>query len=333
MPLVRRYLIHRWFLLTLMILLVSGIWFSDMLEPLAEIRELRYGVVAAVLFLMALPLQASVMGRTVWPPLAPGLGVAVNYGLLPMFAWVIARGLGWINGDLAAGLLVAAATPCTLASAAVWTRRAGGNDAVAMLVTVLTNLSCFIVTPLWIFSLTGARTSSLSMTAMIGQLAYLVVLPIFGAQLLRLYGPIGTWATRQKVPLGVLAQCGILAMIFIGSIQTGQRLFGSGAETPGWLDLLWMVAAVMTVHLGMLSAGWSLAGLVGLGRPERIAVAFSGSQKTLMIGLQVAMECNITILPMVTYHVGQLFVDTLIADRLRQRGDEAERLAAADVPD
>ena len=33
-----------------------------------------------------------------------------------------------------------------VASAAVWTRRAGGNDAVALIVTISTNLACFLLT-------------------------------------------------------------------------------------------------------------------------------------------------------------------------------------------
>ena len=49
-----------------------------------------------------------------------------------------------------------------------------------------------------------------------------------------------------------------------------------------------------------------------------IAVGISGSQKTLMVGLQVCLDLGITILPMVAFHVAQLLVDTLIADRMRQ---------------
>ena len=42
----------------------------------------------------------------------------------------------------------------------------------------------------------------------------------------------------------------------------------------------------------------------------------SGSQKTLMVGLYVAINYfgGLTLLPMVFYHVGQLVVDTIIAD-------------------
>ena len=55
------------------------------------------------------------------------------------------------------GMIIASATPCTLATGAVWTRRAGGNDGVTMMVTILTNSTCFIVMPLWIYWLIGVE--------------------------------------------------------------------------------------------------------------------------------------------------------------------------------
>jgi hypothetical protein len=39
-----------------------------------------------------------------------------------------------------------------------------------------------------------------------------------------------------------------------------------------------------------------------------------------MVGLHISLTYygGLTILPMVAYHVGQLLIDTLVADRLRQ---------------
>ena len=65
-----------------------------------------------------------------------------------------------------------------------------------------------------------------------------------------------------------------------------------------------------------------------MGRAERIAVGFSGSQKTLLVGLAVSVEdyanFPLACLPMVAYHVGQLLVDTVIADKLRARGEQLD---------
>ena len=82
-----------------------------------------------------------------------------------------------------------------------------------------------------------------------------------------------------------------------------------------------MLAAVCFVHTAMLCVGVYLAKAARFSREDQIAVAFAGSQKTLMVGLQVGMELGFTILPMVTYHVFQLLIDTIFADRLRSKGD------------
>jgi sodium/bile acid cotransporter 7 len=77
-----------------------------------------------------------------------------------------------------------------------------------------------------------------------------------------------------------------------------------------------MVAAVAAVHIAVLLLGVRTSQALGFSWPDTIAVAFAGSQKTLMVGAYLAMAVGpLAILPMVVYHAVQLFVDTLIADR------------------
>lgn len=310
------FLTRRWFLISLVAVLVTGWFGATSFAPVVEASGFRRGVVAAVLFLMALPLEARTIGRSLRSPLAPLMGIFVNFGLVPVVAW----GASFLlPRSLALGLMVAAATPSTLASASVWTRRAGGNDATSMLVTVVTNGICFLMTPLWLAIMTGHRLGgdSLSPTNLISDLALIVVLPMVIAQILRLFPAIGLFATRRKVALGVVAQLGILYMIFVGSIQMGLSM-SPDQQDQGALTLLGMVVVVMAVHLGCLWLGIVFSRGVGLSREDQIAVAFSGSQKTLMVGLQVSLELGVTILPMITYHIGQLLADTVVADRMRE---------------
>ena len=44
-----------------------------------------------------------------------------------------------------------------------------------------------------------------------------------------------------------------------------------------------------------------------------------------MVGLLLAIDLGVSILPMVTFHLGQLFVDTLIADRWARQGASVEK--------
>ncbi len=314
---VTKFLAHHWFLVALLFVLLVGILAAPQLQEVAEQRLLRAGLVAAVLFVMALPLELSAMGRALLRPGPPLLAVGINFGLLPLFAWLVSLGL---SDEMGPGLLVAATTPCTLASAAVWTRRAGGNDAVAILVTIITNSTCFFVTPLWLVTMTGRTVENpeMSLGRMTARLGLLVLLPMVVAQLMRLYRPLARRATAHKMPLSTVAQCGILVMVLLGAIGTGLRIRETTLQAMLLWDLLAMLAAVLTVHLVMLGVGVELAKRFGFSRQDQIAVGFAGSQKTLLVGLLVAVSLQITILPMVTYHICQLVVDTVIAERFRQ---------------
>jgi sodium/bile acid cotransporter 7 len=304
--------------MSLAAVLAVGFLLPGPLLPLADSVLLRNGIVFTVLFLMALPLETRVVMRTIKRPWAALLGSAVNMGLVPLLAWGASR---LLSGELAIGVIVAAVAPCTLASAAVWTRRAGGNDAAAILVTLLTNSTCFLTTPLWL-SWTTRTEASLDVVDMITKLGLLVVTPMTLAQLCRISPNVARTATQAKRFCGTLALLGILSMVLIGAVQSSTHLAATDwqhAATAG--DLAGMLVVVIALHLAALWIGYTLARGLGLDRGDQLAVAFAGSQKTLMVGLYVAINYfgGLAILPMVGYHVGQLFADTLIADRWAAR--------------
>ncbi len=249
----KAFLARRWFLLALAVMMAAGFCGagSPQMAPLVRLAEsvgVRYGVVAVVLFLMALPLEARAMWRTLRSPGPPLLGVAMNSIALPLVAWSLVATVGHLllSRDMALGLLTAAATPCTLASAAVWTRRAGGNDAISIMVTVITNASCFLVTPFWLWQMTG-ESAQIDAPQMIVKLALFVVLPMVLAQVTRIARVIGRWATQHTVALGVTAQVGVLIMIFFGSVQAAQRFARHGGR-PIVVELLVVIVAVVVIH-------------------------------------------------------------------------------------
>jgi sodium/bile acid cotransporter 7 len=324
-----RFLTQRWFLIALVLLFLVGsvswkylLWVSG--EETAPARDF---IVAAVLFLMALPIQARAMWRAVQKPLAPLLAIGISCLILPLTAWGLSKLLA---SELAGGFLVAASIPCTLASAAVWTRQAGGNDSIAVLVTIVTNSLCFLITPFWLAVMLGEQAAAANLDAreLVAKLLWIVVVPIAVAQLARLRPEVSNFANHHKKLLGILTQCGILTFVFTGAVQTGERL--SGGHTSGLLaaDLVVMIACTVGLHTAMLFLGIWSSTLAGLPKSDAIAVGFSGSQKTLMVGLGIAVDCGFSVLPIIAYHVGQLLLDTLIADHYRLRSADASPLVA-----
>jgi solute carrier family 10 (sodium/bile acid cotransporter), member 7 len=278
------HLRERWFLLALIGVLVVGMTWPEMVGPIAR----------------RLPREAIV---------APPLGWLASQ-VLPV--------------ELAVGVVVAVVVPSTLAASTVFTRRAGGNDAATVLVTVITNLGCFLVAPLWLRILVGERgaeSGEIDYTSLMLQLAGLVVAPIAVAQIARRWQSVKDWSGRHKARLGELAQVGILGMVLVGAVGGGERLQELGDSSAlVAADIGLMIVVVLAIHLVLLFAGYYLAILLRMNHADAIAVGISGSQKTIMVGLYVALAFSpLAILPMVAYHAGQLVVDTLVTDWWRRQ--------------
>ncbi|MGI9454959.1 MAG: bile acid:sodium symporter family protein [Aeoliella sp.] len=309
LPFIQRH----WFLSLLAAVLAIGLWQGPSLA--GEVEQLPRGwLVAGVMFLTALPMAFRQLTSVVRSGKTVGLALLINMAVAPPVAWLLGR---VVPDSLAIGLLIAASVPCTLASAAVWTRRGGGNDAIALAVTFVTNLSCFAVLPfwLWLFLRTHVERDpwELSMRLML-----LVVAPVVFAQLLRLVPTIASASTKRKIHLSLAAQFGILAMVFMGAVSAGDALGKINSSAVGANDWMLMMGAVLALHLLLFALGWWASATIRADRPDQLAVAISGSQKTLMIGLDVAIGFGgLAVLPMVAYHVVQLVVDTLLVDRLR----------------
>jgi sodium/bile acid cotransporter 7 len=317
---------RHWFLAALLALLAVGIAMWDECTPLAALMPQDY-IVASVLLVMSLGLKTSSVWSAVRRPTAAALAVVVNLGIVPPLAWLAGR---WLPVSLADGMVIAASVPCTQASAAVWTRRAGGNPTVAVLTTMATSLACFAVTPAWLKFLSG-RTGGVHQDfgKLVVRLALLVALPIVIGQALRAIPAIRGWAARYAHSLALYAQAGILSMVFVGAVECGRQFDKLERSQTGVGPLPWQIAAMMAlvaaVHLAAWGIGFWTAGRLGVSRADQIGVAFAGSQKTLMVGLAIAIEFGgLAVLPMVAYHVEQLLIDTLLADRLRREPASTE---------
>ncbi|MFO0916382.1 MAG: bile acid:sodium symporter [Pirellulales bacterium] len=328
-----RLLLRQWFVLALVAVLVLGATLArsesrgadpSVVARLADVKLLRQLVVAGVMFVMAWPVPTRELLQTLRAPWAALVATAINIGLLPPVAFGLAQ-LG--HPELGLGLIIVGSIPSTLASGAVWTRRAGGNDATAILVTLITNGTCFIVAPMWLTLLTGRQLQGqLDVVPMIRELVLLVVTPMAAGQLLRLSADLSAWATRHKWTLAVTAQVGILWMVFVGALQCGRQIYGLSAEPlanapPTAAEMALMLTSVVAMHLGAFAVGWVVSRRLGFARPDCIAVGIAGSQKTLMIGLQLAITHygGFSILPLVAYHVLQLLIDAMLAEWLRPK--------------
>ncbi len=284
-------------------------------------------ITQVVLFLMAFSLDSGKLRESLRAPLPVLWASLVNSAAIPLAAWSV-LGLQ-ADASFKMGLMIAASVPCTLAAVSVWTRKAGGNDAVSLLTTLLTNTMCFVVTPFWLNwatrEMSGGRTE-LEVGAMMERLLLVVLVPSILGQAARMIPVAGRFATKHKANIGIVAQSLILVLVFTAaSLKAGPQLRVGGVTVTA-IVIVW--GCCLVIHLLAMLLGGLGARLMGFRREDRIAVLFGSSQKTLPIGVYLATSPEIgiaavfpfAVFPMLMFHATQLFVDTLIAGRLANEG-------------
>ncbi len=315
------FLRNRWFLIALVVLSSSGLTIGIQLskeeaESFSSLINPRW-ITAFVLFLMAFSLDSRQLKASVRSP-GPVLWASlVNYVVIPVLALCLVR---WQSpDDFKYGLMIAASVPCTLAGASVWTRRAGGNDAVSLLVTLLTNAVCFLAAPFWL-SQFASEDVQLNSRDMVFRLFLVVLIPTIIGQGLRQIVKLETVATQFKSTISVVAQSLILVLVLAATIKAGPRLNATGFN-PGLAAVVLIWSTCIAIHLTAMFIGVAGALAFGFSRTDCAAVAFASSQKTLPIGIVLADEFanlgfTFALFPILMYHFSQIFIDTLIADRL-----------------
>jgi len=306
---------RHWFLGLLTVSFGVGYGQAAQFHGMLHFTFIRDLIVFCVMLVMGITLPADQIRNGLRRPKPSLLAIFVNTLIVPLLVFPCQW---FLPHDLFGGLFITAIVPSTLASASVWTRRAGGDDAVSMMTTVVTNLGCVLVVPLGIWLALDLQVQ-VDPWMQVNKLAILVALPLMMSQLFRWLGA-GYWADRNKSRFSLAAQFGILSIVFWGAVSTG---FTSGLQ-PSQIQSEFtlvskLILCVVVVHISSLIFGVRLARRFALNDGQQIAVGFSGSQKTLMVGLQIAIDCGVSILPMILYHFGQLLIDTLVADRWRAR--------------
>ncbi|MGQ0637249.1 MAG: bile acid:sodium symporter family protein [Planctomycetaceae bacterium] len=336
----REFWHKHWFLTVLALMIaggmtLGGLGYEPALAPVFDHVNPRW-TTACVLFLMSFSLAGEHLWRAFRAPGPVLLGCAVNYGLIPLLAWGL---MPWQQHvDLRLGLMIAASVPCTTAAASVLTRKARGDDAVSLLITLATNVSCFLLTPLWL-RLTTASRVELDVRRLMLDLVLAVLVPTVAGQLCRLPAVFRAPAIRHKSSIGIVAQVLIELLVLTAALRAGTALYKmrlgaatatGGAEqaiTASGIAGVWLSS--VGVHLAGLAAGWWLARRGGQSRAAAVAVALAGSQKTLPIGLYIATDPALfgathpfAMFPMLLYHASQLFLDTWLASRMAATASE-----------
>ena len=334
----------RWFLIALLTLIVTGLGLgltveSDQIERFREHVPTRW-VTAFVLLLMAYSLDSRQLKASFRAPAPVLWACSTNYVLIPILGWSLMRLQQ--TPDFTIGLMIACSTPCTLAACSVWTRKAGGNDAVSLLTTLSTNTACFLIAPFWL-TMAAGTSIELDTYDLAMKLILVVLIPTLAGQLLRQPRHSEEFAVRNKTVIGVIAQSSILFLVFLSACAGGVKLQGLDSVSSQITGIIIVWLSCIAIHLLALTAAWFGGGFLKFDRKDRIGATFSGSQKTLPIGVYLATDPRtfggseaflgqavpFAVFPMLMFHASQLFIDTIVAERMNRQNAASE---SADSP-
>lgn len=329
-------LTRHWFVLALAGAVAATLAAPEWFRPATQQLSPR-AVISAALFLTAWTMPGRTLAGEVTRPLAALWAALLSFSLVPASAWLL--GLLAPTPDVRVGLLLVSSVPCTLTSAVLWTRLAGGNEATALLTVLLTTLTSWLITTAWLAGATGTQVEIPIAALMLDLVLYLLV-PVAAGQMIRLAGPAARFAQRHRAALGVLAQLLVVAIVLKASADVGLRLRDSDATLEPFALAL-AVALPVALHLFALASGLVSSRWLGFDRPRRLAIAFACSQKTLPVSIYLferyfADAYPLALPTVLAYHVGQLLLDTALAHALRHESSpqhveahEPERIPGA----
>jgi len=312
MSLLRNY----WFLMALGVAVALGCLFP------AQGQSIRASIpyfVGTVMFLSGLTIDARNLLRQMRDPRGVLIAFGSIYLVAPLVGILLARLLAPPESapEFTQGIMVLSAQAGTIASALALTLLAGGNRELALLNTLLTNLSTALCTPL-ILKLSIGKEVEFEYLGMLASISRTVLAPVLAGLLIRstLERVAGYRPGRRSLQVArIVSQCIILVFIFAGFARAAPKL---GGELPMVIRFL---AAAVLLHAMLLVVNLILARLVRLDLPSRAAVLFTGSQKTLPNGILIAEEFfpqnPYAALPLILHHALQLVVDTALANWLR----------------
>src|SRR4051794_33963976 len=254
------FLARRWFLL----LLVSGLCVALLrpawLRPAAEAVPMPL-VVALSLFSMSVALE----GRRLWlalgRPIGGARGVLISLVILPLLAIAVGPFLPLV--DLRVGLLIMVSVPCTLSSAVLWTRQGGGDEAMALLLVMLTNGAGWLVTPFWLTT-AGPLAVALDVRGLMLTLLLVLGVPVVAGQLLRLVRGVPAFIARWRVINSVVSRLLVAVTLIAAAVLAADR---AGSLTL--IQLGASIVACLGVHLTGVFLALEVGRLLGIGRGDR----------------------------------------------------------------
>lgn len=289
---------------------VIGYFFAG---PISTQAGLVTPLLGVIMFGMGLTLTLPDFRLVVMRPLPVLIGVAAQYGVMPLVGLAISLALG-LPDEIAAGVILVGCVPGGTASNVV-AYLARADTALSVTMTSVSTLLAPILTPLLTLWLVGERLP-VDGVGMATTIVQIVLIPVVGGLLVRALLPRLVGRVLPALPwFSVLVICMVVAIVVSGSAD---QLLAAG--------LLVAVAVILHNALG-LGLGYAVGRLTGLGeRSARTMAIEVGMQNSgLAAGLAATFFSPVAALPGAVFSVWHNLSGAMLAGWFRRRDARGQR--------
>ena len=206
------------------------------------------------------------------------------------------------------------------------TTQARGNVALALLLTVLTNIGGIFTVPFALALLLNPVLQTvgpveLSAADLLAKLCVSILVPLALGKYVRRF--LEGWVTARRSQLSLASNVALICVPWMKFSQSSERLMQVAPS-----ELLLLVTAGLAIHILYLLLNMGAVKLLPIGVAEGKAVVLLASQKTLPVAVTVLAFLpvpdetkGLIAIPCITFHLGQIFLDAFVATHWGNRAD------------
>ena len=280
-------------------------------QPLVGLTDAIIPLLTIIMFSMGLTLRWQDF-RRIWDKPEPiALGVILQFGLMPLIAWILCQ-IFSLPDDIATGLIIVGACAGGTASN-VMTFLARGDVALSVSMTIASTLWGLLLTP-WLVAFYARDSIEVDNIGMLLMIAKIVILPIAAGVLINRFLPQVQQSVHQYLPS--IATGSILLIIAI--------IVAANADELSAVSIS-VVAAVILHNLSGFAAGYGIARWNGHTEVQARTIAIEVGMQNSGLGVALANSFfgPMAAIPGALFSVWQNVAGAVLAGFWKWRTDRA----------
>ena len=269
--------------------------------PFASLKDWIVPLLSLVMFFMGLTLTVADFRRVILAPFPIGIGVCLQFLLMPLLAWLLAT-LMALPQELTVGLIIVGCCAGGTASNVIC-YLAKGDVALSISMTMVSTLLGVVLTPLLcrLYIDQGIEVDTVSM--LLG-IARMVLLPVLAGLVINLFWHSHTRRIEPVLPLLSIAMIILIIAIIVALNEARLQQVGT-----------LVVAAVVLHNTVGLGAAFGLSRLLGMDsvRSRTIAIEVGMQNSGLGVALAIQYFTPLAALPGAVFSVWHNISGSLLA--------------------